>query len=244
MNDTGIVILVLVGALLFLGGVAHLLERRAKHKTARNNTQVVPSTNLNSTLSVLELESRMRVGAYSKNGFLGLRESLKQVIDNDSQTLKTLGISSTQIANALENVLQSVQDQREKLMKENFPEFKTRQASDRIPDLYHPETIPDFTITNIPDTDIGYLIEGDLQVFTAQYRGIQECPWNCEVEPKWSSFDFLILNRQSGEWVTGPGLIVHLIRKHQFFEGLESPYRLEPARVVQVLGNVIKKDMR
>jgi hypothetical protein len=46
---------------------------------------------------------------------------------------------------------------------------------------------------------------------------------------------FLILNRRSGESVTGPGLIVHLIREHQFFEGSESPYRLEPSKAIRVL---------
>ena len=52
----------------------------------------------------------------------------------------------------------------------------------------------------------------------------------------WGHFDFLILNRQTGEYVTGPGLIVHLIREHQFFEGSESPYRVEPAKAIQALG--------
>ena len=44
-----------------------------------------------------------------------------------------------------------------------------------------------------------------------------------------------ILNRETGESFTGPGLIVHLIREHHFFEGKESPYRVEPEKAVRVL---------
>ena len=59
-------------------------------------------------------------------------------------------------------------------------------------------------------------------------------PGDVEHAP-WSNLDFLILNRQAGIQVTGPGLIVHLIREHHFFEGVESPYRVDPVRVSEVL---------
>lgn len=78
------------------------------------------------------------------------------------------------------------------------------------------------------------MIDNKYQVFTMGYRGLQECPWGCEYE-RWSSFDFLILNRETGEYITGPGLIVHLIREHQFFEGKESPYRVDPTQLARVL---------
>jgi hypothetical protein len=181
----------------------------------------------------------MRPGAYSKKGFLGQIESLETVVVQDNQTLKTLGIPHEQIADALDNVLQCVEDQRDKLLKGNYQEYRKREGESRIPNLYHPESIPRFTVGNLPNTDVGYLVGNKLQVFIVQYRGLQVCPWRCESE-HWSSLDFLILNRQSGKCVTGPGLIVHLIRKHHFFEGLESPYRVDPAEVVQVLELVAK----
>ena len=185
-------------------------------------------------LSTLELEERMRPGACSQRGFLGQTESLTTVLAQDSQTLKMLGISYEQIADALENLLQCVCDQRSELLKSNFQEYSRRDTSGFIPNLYNPEATPHFTADNLPSTEIGYLVESKLQIFIAQYRGLQECPWGCEYA-KWASFDFLLLNRQSGMYVTGPGLIVHLIRDHHFFEGLESPYRVDPAKVVQVL---------
>jgi hypothetical protein len=176
----------------------------------------------------------MRPGAYSGRGFLGQTESLEAVIAKDNQTLRKLGVSRWQIADGLEDILQCVLDQRHELLESNAAEYWQREGEGRIPDLYRPRSIPYFTADNLPSTDLGYLVGDKLQVFIAQYRGLQDCPWGCDSE-RWSGFDFLILNRRSGGYVTGPGLIVHLIRKHHFFEGLESPYRVDPAKVVQVL---------
>jgi hypothetical protein len=184
--------------------------------------------------SISELEKRMRPGAYSGGGFLGQTESLEAVVTQDSQALNTLGISHEQIAEALEDVLQCVMDRRHKLLRDNYEEYRRREWGGPRPNLYGPESIPRFSGDNLPNTDVGYVVGSHLQVFICQYRGLQECPWGCEYE-SWSSFNFLILNRQSGKAVTGPGLVVHLIRNHHFFEGLESPYRVNPVEVVQVL---------
>ena len=86
----------------------------------------------------------------------------------------------------------------------------------------------------LPEEDNGYLL-GQLQVWINRYRGFQTCPWECHKEAKWSSIDFLVLNRTTGEGITGPGLIVHLIREHQFFEGEKTPYRVHPDRLAKVL---------
>ncbi len=174
----------------------------------------------------------MRPGAFSKGGFLGPSESLEAVISRDDQTLEGLGIGHAQIAEALREVLQAALSQRDDLLHSDYAEYRKRET--HIPDLYHPGTVPRFSLSNLPGTDIGYMATMDLQVFLAGYRGLQECPWGCEYD-RWSSFDFQILNRQTGESVTGPGLIVHLIRQHHFFEGVESPYRTDPQQLVRVL---------
>lgn len=187
------------------------------------------------TLSIRELEKRMRPGAYSLKGFLGKEESLESVIAQDSQTLEMLGITHEQIADELDEVLQCAEDQRDELFRDNFPEYRRREGEGRIPNLYYPDPIPRSTLDNLPSTDVGYLVGSRLQVFVVQYRGMQQCPWECEIDQR-NSRDFLVLNRQLGEFVTAPGLIVHLIRKHHFFEGLQSPYRVDPAALARVLG--------
>lgn len=78
---------------------------------------------------------------------------------------------------------------------------------------------------------------GDLQVMLIQTRGFQECPWECEDEYSWGSLDFVMLNRKTGGILKSPGMIVHLLREHQFFEGEERPYRVDPAQVARVTMN-------
>lgn len=204
----------------------------------------------------------MRPSAYSQRGFLGPTESLEAVLRYDHQTLEKLGVTCAQLAEAIENVLQTAQNQREeladRLLKVHPPsnklktagemargslkrqpvspeslEFKKREA---YPNLRHPESLPRFSLENLPELDTGYLVDNKLQVFFIHSRGRQECPWEgTGTYHQWDSVEFLILNRHLGEYFIGPGLIVHLIREHQFFEGLESPYRVEPVKVARVL---------
>lgn len=76
---------------------------------------------------------------------------------------------------------------------------------------------------------------GKFRVRLEQWHGFQQCPWLCEDEPRWSSIDFVIENRRSGATLAGPGLIVHLSAKHGFFEGIGSPYRVDPRQAAAVL---------
>ncbi len=174
----------------------------------------------------------MRPGAFSTRGFLGPNESLEAVVIGDSQTLDQLGLSHEDIARALADILQKALDQRKKLLRSDHARYRRRGI--HLPTLHQPESVPHFSLDNLPSPDVGYLVDDKYQVFIAQYRGSQKCPWGCEHD-RWGSFDFLVLNRESGEYVTGPGLVVHLIREHQFFEGKESPYRTDPKQLVRVL---------
>ena len=72
------------------------------------------------------------------------------------------------------------------------------------------------------------------------YRGYQHCPFaDCSYPYKKaygpSDMDFVLTNPASGESISGPGLIAHLIAQHQFFKGPRSPYRVDPAQLVKVL---------
>jgi len=178
---------------------------------------------MDKAITVRQLEDRMRPGAWSGGGFLGASESLEAVMLQDELTLRRLGISYKQIGDALAKVLSA--------MYERHWERHDRWR-DRII-LRDASTIPSFSLDNLPSVEDGFL-DGNLQVFMTQWRGFQVCPWEC-ADAAWGSFDFLILNRQLGEFVTGPGLVVHLIREHHFFEGMEGPYRSDPAKLIRVL---------
>jgi hypothetical protein len=181
---------------------------------------------MNEAIPIQELEHRMRPGQYSQGGFLGPNESLEVVIAQDEQALARLGISHDQVANTLETIIENVHEQEKALPWDQRSERQTNFPSPR-----RPEANPLFSKNHLPDTSIGYLV-GSLQVFIHQWRGFQNCPWGCADV---GSFDFMILNRKTGESFSAPALIIHLIRVHHFFEGVSSPYRVDPERVFRVL---------
>ncbi|MDC0749283.1 hypothetical protein [Polyangium mundeleinium] len=76
---------------------------------------------------------------------------------------------------------------------------------------------------------------GKFRVRMLQYAGYQDCPWFCAPDHEWAALDFVIENRHSGAKLKGPGLIAHLIAEHGFFEGKESPYRVDPRQAAEVL---------
>ena len=172
-------------------------------------------------ITIHELEKRMRAGQWSGGGFLGSTESLLDVISQDAQTLDQFKVSYEQIA--------------DKLLMLLSPAVKHTKGMSPYPNLYKPETVPAFTMDNLPDINSGYLSD-NLQIFTIGYKGLQDCPWECEKFGDFpGSFDFLIINRETGEFITGPALIIHLIREHHFFEGVESPYRTDPALLIRMI---------
>ena len=183
------------------------------------------------TSSIPELERRMRPGGFSSVGFLGPTESLEAVLARDDQTLKELGLSHDQVANALEDVLRSAFEQRAELFERDSREYRKRERGG-----WPSPGKRSLSADKLP-RDMGYLVRDVFQVCLTVFRGLQECPWGCK-KAGGGSANFLILNRQLGQWLTGPDLIVHLIREHHFFEGVESPYRVDPSRAARVLGLV------
>jgi len=85
---------------------------------------------------------------------------------------------------------------------------------------------------------------GRFEVLVTVYKGFQICPWashpdraQCLVGKGAShaSVRWSIRNLRNGQAMSGPGLIVHLIRDHHFFEGLESPERVDPGHLSRLL---------
>lgn len=81
-------------------------------------------------------------------------------------------------------------------------------------------------------------------VTVTQYMGFQLCPWTLNIHHgqcragkgvRFASLDWQIQNLRTNQVMSGPGLIVHLIREHHFFEGLDSPYRVDPYQLACLL---------
>ena len=150
-----------------------------------------------------EVEARMRPGNFSQAGFLGPEESLRQVLELDAHTLEELGVTAEALADKLGQLLESA------------------IASAR-------------TVTRV----------GPCSIRLQRYKGPQICPFAPEPyenpcpgrgDKRFASIDWNISNSRKGIQLSGPGLIVHLIGAHGFFEGIQSPYRVPPRKLTQLL---------
>jgi hypothetical protein len=75
--------------------------------------------------------------------------------------------------------------------------------------------------------DEKYLVGGIIS------KGIQPCPWN-DAMP-YCNLEVFVKNLETKEQLDFPGGIVHLIREHHFYEGKQSPYRVDPEKAARVL---------
>lgn len=85
---------------------------------------------------------------------------------------------------------------------------------------------------------------GAYEVRLHGYKGPQICPFAPQPhenpcpgpgDKRLASVDWTIRNPRTRIELSGPGLIVHLIAAHSFFEGIESPYRVSPLRLAELL---------
>lgn len=155
------------------------------------------------------IEKRMQPGGVSYSGFLAEDEKLGDVIAKDNATLKDLGVTHKQVADRIESIFG-------RALRRRALEFRYRNYKKK-PEL---ETA---------------LIDGKFKVDIQGYLGIQVCPFKEPLKTcGTSNHDVEIYNQDLEEDIEFPGLIVHLIREHHFFEG-DTYYRLDPAKAVRVL---------
>jgi hypothetical protein len=159
-----------------------------------------------SGVDTTELEARMRPGALSRTGFLGPSENLRTVMTADDLAMKQAGQTFETVAAALETLI-----------------------STAIASPSH-------------EANVG----GRHHIRVRQYLGFQICPWSpdpnhaqCTMGEArgllYSSLDWHLENLRTGHELKGPGLIVHLMYDHHFCEGRESPNRVDPVALIQVL---------
>lgn len=155
------------------------------------------------------IEERMRAGGVSHSGFLEANERLVDVISKDSATLKKLGVTHQQVADRIESIFG-------RALRRRSLEFRYRNY------LRKPDIGP-------------AIIDNKFEVVIQGYLGIQVCPFKEPLKTcGTSNHDVEIYNADLDEDIEFPGLIIHLIREHHFFEG-DTYYRLEPEKAVRVL---------
>ncbi len=141
---------------------------------------------------------------FSRAGFLGPTERLRDVLEADAAVLRKLNVTCAEIARRLETLIEAAE--------------ASPNAEARI---------------------------GALECRVQVHQGFQICPWASDphraqcsagLGVRHASVDWWIVNREIGEEMSGPGLVVHLIRDHNFFEGRLSPHRIDPSRLALLLG--------
>jgi hypothetical protein len=73
----------------------------------------------------------------------------------------------------------------------------------------------------------------EFEVTKKEWRGMQGCQFDNTIQP-FSSLDFTITNKKTGASLQGPGLITHLLKEHNFFEG-NTRYRVDPEIAIKAL---------
>lgn len=228
------------------------------------------------------VEERMRPGGWSRSGFLGETEVLRDVMARDAGTLQRLGLSHVQVAEALDQLLAEAllaSEDRIAQATEQFEEEFQASGMHGVPGLAvlplgvslddlerrlrDGGRIPAERGTPVGDHDVflevflGYqycpftrlcLPWSDdvpkMEVFRRRVKGVlhltaatdQFLPCRSGLSYRYGNLEFLIVHRDTRRCLRGSGLLVHLIRDHHFFEGEESPFRLDPERAAHVLG--------
>lgn len=184
-------------------------------------------------VEIVELERRMRPGAWSQSGFLGPTERLEDVLAADARTLDELGVTGEDLVDALvlltdaapiSSVLALPTDRLEGFeaaMRERLALIEQRFG----------------TVEGVGPRVAR--VGGRYEVEWWGFMGVQECPWGsplrdgdvCATSPT----EWRIHDTTRGIEMRGPGLITHLVTEHGFFEGFESPYRVDPRTLAELL---------
>lgn len=59
--------------------------------------------------------------------------------------------------------------------------------------------------------------------------------WRRDIHDR-GSMDFIVTNPRTGEWLHFPGLLIHLVRAHHFFEGKGTSMRVAPESIIKFFG--------
>jgi hypothetical protein len=197
-------------------------------------------------IDTAELERRMRPGAWSEDGFLGQTESLSDVFARDVATLSELGVGFDELADCLSLLIEApkaglppLASEHPAYWQERFPTWEEDARAIRAKVV---RRFGSLDHADLFSARVGGRFEIDLTV----YLGSQWCPWSesdpcSEPDDAESSIcdagsnDWRIRNTERGIELSGPTLISHLIREHHFFEGFESPYRVDPRALAELL---------
>jgi hypothetical protein len=90
-------------------------------------------------------------------------------------------------------------------------------------------------ITNaaIPALGCWEQVDKKLEAKVEEAKGLLSCPWPHPA--RFAKRVTYVKNLESGQSIKWADLNIHLIEKHNFFEGKGSPFRIEPKELVKII---------
>jgi len=183
----------------------------------------------------------MRPGAWSEKGFLGGSERLEDVLEGDRQTLSELGLEPEDLAEALDCLVGAAGAH---FIESEDSDPASVEFASRMREAVAKAEARFGSVEQLSES-WGVLVGERFEVSERHYFGSQECPWGPgwrDAEPGqairlcgWGSSDWFITDVRRELSMSGPSLITHLIREHGFFEGIKSPYRVDPRALAELL---------
>jgi hypothetical protein len=176
------------------------------------------SGNLHLTQEELnKLEEKLRPWKSSRVGFLGVNDRLLPTLSEDDQNVRALNHTHQMIGDYLENTINL--------------SFPRRDYSVIVPitagDLKNfNDNYPCYVQGGIGTNRVSFNGK-NIRVIMIVWKGPQDCPFGCSDA---TCVDY-ILNDGTDE-ICFSGMMPHLIKKHGFYQGKGSQYRLDPERII------------
>jgi hypothetical protein len=200
-----------------------------------------------------QLYEEMLPGGRSDCGFIRPGQSIDEIIRADKRRLREAGISRVGLLTELERVvsegwrlMQMEQYGQSKDLQIQLPWIEPSRYQDLVlarhrDRILKPRSEPAAPGDNVADSLSRYLVDGGFAVSCSCYMGFQSCPFDICGDPGCTGVNLgdvdIVLRRQdTGESLCFGGLLLHLIQDHCFFEGPDTPYRLDPIALANFLG--------
>lgn len=184
---------------------------------ALNSTEAIRQLKEIAGQSIASLEERMRPGKDSDGGFLGRNESLIDVLASDNDYVLSQGLTHQDLAEPLLHLNKMGQDGEIEYQGQKF----------RVKIVRYRET-------GQGSSPFSSAVEKPKPA----YRGKQDSPLN---DGTFTSTQLTVTNPENGASISYSGLLADMISRYGFYEGHQTRYRLEPARIIEVFSYLKKR---
>ncbi len=188
-------------------------------------------------LTVAELEARLRPYQLSVAGFIGRSESLIKVLADDNDYVTGRGLTHELLAKplmALMNAEKSARRAYDGAGKKHWVEALSDKV-ERKAGIKEFVVAKNHTVRVSENHGVRVLFRGELYwVYSVTWMGYQESPLTRPGrKPSVTDSDYIVVREKTGEHISFSGILPELINDWGFYEGLETPYRLSPEKIIE-----------